>query len=343
MRHRACAAAAALLAAALGIGGPAAARGADALATVSIAQPFVNVLPAGLWVAKDRGFFRKYGVDLQIVTFRGSTQAMQAMLAGQIPVMLGSPGQGLAAAAAGQDVIGLATIGAKMPYFFVVRPEIKVPSDLRGKSIGISGAGLSASRIALILAFKRLGLDIKRDNITLVLTGTVPERLAALRNNVIQGTVIDRTSEPIGAIAEFGFTILADFGKLNIPWEHDIIMTTRSYLVAHRAGVTALMKGLLEGNAYLRTPGNKRSSLRIIAEYLHYDRIDYAEALYRDAVDNFVYRKPYINREALAALIEIVKGEFPDLQKVNLNQFVDDGILRDLDRAGFIDKLPGGP
>ncbi len=318
---------------------PPALHAAAGLATVTMALPFVNVLPAGFWAAKDRGFFRKYGIDLQIVTFRGSTQAMPALLAGQVSVMLGSPGQGLAAAAAGEDVIGLATIGPKMPYFFMARPEIRSPPDLRGKTIGISGTGLSAARIATILALKRFGLEPRRDNITLVPTGTMPERLAALLNNAIQGTVIDRTETPPSALSGSGLTLLADFGQFNIPWEHDIVMTTRRYLAANRAVVEGLLKGLLEGNAYILAPQDKRVVLRIIAEQLHLDNVQRAETLYQDAVANFIVRKPFINRKTLATMVDVVADEFPALLKVDLDRFVDDSILVQLDRSGFIDRL----
>ncbi len=315
------------------------AAGAERLATLSVAQPFVNVLPAGLWVAKDRGFFRKYGVDVQIITFRGSTQGGQALIARQVGILLGSPGQGLAADAQGEDVVGLATFGAKMPYFFVARPDIKTPADLRGKRIGTSGTGLSAARIALILALNRLGLDPRRDNIVLVPTGTVPERLAALRSNAIQATVVDRTDEPVSSIRSSGFTVLADFSTLNIPWEQDIVMTTRGYLAAHRAAMEGFMKGFVEGNAYVLDPRNRRASLRIIADNLHFDNTEQAAPLYEDAVANFITRKPYVSRAALATLVNIVKDEFPELQKVDLDRFIDSGILRQLDQSGFIDRL----
>jgi len=329
-----------VIAAALVVAGTAVpGRSAGPLVKVTLAQPFVNVLPAGFWVAKDRGFFRRYGIDLEIVLFRGSTQAMQALLAGQIGVMLGSPGQGLAAAAAGQDVVGIATIGAKMPYFFVVRPEIKSAADLKGKRVGVSGTGLSASRIALILGLRQLGLDPRRDNITLVATGTVPERMASLRSGAIAGTVIDRTGEPLASIQDLGLVVLADFGKLGIPWEHDIVMTTRRFAGANRVLLEGLMKGYLEGNAYILNPQNRRAVLRIISQYLQYEKVSYAETVYDDAIANFVYRKPYINREALATLVDIVKDEFPDLTKVNLDQFIDHSVLQRLDRSGFIDGL----
>src|SRR5262249_30904672 len=95
----------------------------------------------------------------------------------------------------------------------------------------------------------------------------------------------------------------------------------------------------VEGNAYTLAPQNRRVVLRTIAAQLHLDGVQQAEALYRDAVANFIVRKPYINRKALKAMVDIVADEFPDLQKVDLDRFVDNGTLVQLDRSGFIDRL----
>src|SRR3990170_4131602 len=45
-----------------------------------------NVEP--LWIAREQGIFRKYGLDVDMV-FIIAGRAMQAMLAGQVPVGLG--------------------------------------------------------------------------------------------------------------------------------------------------------------------------------------------------------------------------------------------------------------
>ena len=51
---------------------------------------------------------------------------------------------------------------------------MKTVADLKGKRVGSSGLGLSASRLALLVAFGTLGLDPNRDKITLVAAGSGP-------------------------------------------------------------------------------------------------------------------------------------------------------------------------
>ncbi len=60
-----------------------------ALTTVVAGQGFVDATPTGFWVAKEKGFFRRYRLDVKFVLFRGGTQTTQALIALTIPLMLG--------------------------------------------------------------------------------------------------------------------------------------------------------------------------------------------------------------------------------------------------------------
>ena len=60
--------------------------GGPPLTKLLVGQTFVNAVPTGFWVAKEKGFFRKYGLDLNFTLFRGDTQGVQALVAGNPPV-----------------------------------------------------------------------------------------------------------------------------------------------------------------------------------------------------------------------------------------------------------------
>ena len=88
---------------------------------VTIGQSFVNPAAAGFWVARDLGFFSKYGLDVTIVPISGDTRTVQTLLSGDIQVALGSPTGALSAVGAGADLISVATLGPRMPYLFLSR------------------------------------------------------------------------------------------------------------------------------------------------------------------------------------------------------------------------------
>ena len=310
---------------------------APTLVTVDVGQTFVNAVPTGFWIAKERGFFRQHGLDVRIVLFRGDTQGTQALIAGGIPLMMGGPAGAIAAAASGVDIVELLTLAPAMPYLFVARTTIRTPQDLRGKRIGVSGSGLSASRIAVIIALKNFGLDPRKDQIALLPMGTEAERTSALTQGSIDATVFDLLYKPI--IDKQGFPILANLAERNLPWEHDVLLTTRRYARASPRILDNLIRALLEAHAYILDATNKRFVLRTMAQYLGQDLVSDAEASYNEVTRLWIKKKPYPNLAGLGAIFDIVKEETPQAAGYDLRNFVDDSILRNLDRSGWIDSL----
>lgn len=310
---------------------------APVLTTVDVGQTFVNAVPTGFWVAGERGFFRKYGLGVRIVLFRGDTQGTQALIAGGIPLMMGGPASAIAAAANGVDLEEVLTLSPAMPYLLVGRGNIKVPQDLRGKRIGVSGTGLSASRVAVIIALRSFGLDPQKDGIVLLPMGTEAERTSALAQGSIDATVFDLLYKPI--IDKQGFSIIANLADRHVPWEHDVLLTTRRYARGNPRVVENLVKGLLEAHAYILDPANKRFVLRIMAQHLGQDLVADAEGSYNEVTQLWIKKKPYPNIAGLQAIFEIVKQETPQAAGYDLKSFVDDSVLRTLDRSGWIDAL----
>src|ERR671914_1853039 len=96
---------------------------------------------AAVWIAKDRGLFKKYGLDVQYILMPRSPLAVSALIAGEIDMAVIGPGHLVNAATGGTDVIGIANFAQKLDYRLNTRPEIKKKEELRGKRIAISGPG----------------------------------------------------------------------------------------------------------------------------------------------------------------------------------------------------------
>ncbi len=318
-------------------GSTGAVRGAPAPAKVVIAQGFVGGAAVALATARQLGLFEKYGIAGEIETMN-STQAIQSLIAGKVQVMFGAPAQGLSANAAGEQVRAVATLAPNMPYLVLARKPITLISQLRGKRLGVSAPGLSADRTAILLGLRRLGLDPRTDA-TLLVTGTQPMRVQALGSGTIDGTVLESVYR--GAAERAGATVLADLSRLGVPWDQDVILITAEYGRAHPAVVENMLKAIVEANAYLLNPKNRAAALPIVAATIGLD--DPADAAVAYELERRLYltRKPYPTTAAPRAIIEELRGEFPDLAKVDVNTYVDPSFIRRLDTSGFIDRLPG--
>ncbi len=85
------------------------------------------------WVAYDGGYFKKYGLDLDLVLIRSASIITAALLAGEAPmIQLGGNGT-IQAALQGADCVNVLTLVPLIPQSLVVTPDIKTPEDLKGK------------------------------------------------------------------------------------------------------------------------------------------------------------------------------------------------------------------
>ncbi len=75
------------------------------LPVVRIAHGAFNEKVAALWVAAEQGFYRKQGVNVEVINIRSGPQTMAAIASGDIQIAYTIPGSLLSAAAAGLDVV----------------------------------------------------------------------------------------------------------------------------------------------------------------------------------------------------------------------------------------------
>ena len=145
------------------------------------------------------------------------------------------------------------SINATLDYDFVVQPGMSTAEELRGKRFGISGpSGSSATALRFVLQ-EVYGLDPDRD-VELVKIGNSEERLAALENYAIQGTVLD--ADIATRARKSGFIILANLRQMGIPYQDAGIVVRRAYADEHPEVVRAFMS-TIEAIAFHKTAENR--------------------------------------------------------------------------------------
>jgi NitT/TauT family transport system substrate-binding protein len=157
---------------------------------VVIAHAAMNARVAPLWVARDRGFFAKYGVTADTIFVRGAPTLVAAMQANEIDVGYTGGTAVVGAVANGADLKVLAAFTNRVTYDLMVRPGIKTPEDLRGKKFGIQSIG-GTVWMGAILALEHLKLDAERDKISILAVGDQNVLAQALETGTIDATVLD--------------------------------------------------------------------------------------------------------------------------------------------------------
>jgi NitT/TauT family transport system substrate-binding protein len=176
------AATAALLAAALA---PAAAQ--EKLTPVKVGVLKMAAL-TNPWTAKERGMFKKYGLDVTLVEFRTGNEAIAAHRGGSVDIILSIPGTAMTAVERGFDLVAISqneVAKAKGPDSGSVQVLKDSPyqklADLAGKKIAVSGLH-SQKTVAMQTLFKRAGVDISKLQLVEI---PFPSQVDALRSKQV--------------------------------------------------------------------------------------------------------------------------------------------------------------
>jgi NitT/TauT family transport system substrate-binding protein len=110
---------------------------------------------ANWYIAKERHFFKKYGVDAELIYIPSSTTTISAVVAGSLAVGNISGGATANAAVGGASVVAVGCFINTLPYELIVHESIRSAQQLKGKSVGISRVG-SSSDVAARWLLKEL-------------------------------------------------------------------------------------------------------------------------------------------------------------------------------------------
>ena len=93
-----------------------------------------TVLP--LWTANDANYFQKHGLDVEIINVRGSAIGIAGLVSGDFNYFVMGATSPVGAAGQGMDIVTPMTMTT--PNFVLIgRPEIRQPSDLKGKTVAM--------------------------------------------------------------------------------------------------------------------------------------------------------------------------------------------------------------
>src|SRR3989304_4697702 len=245
---------------------------AQELKKIKIGYPAVSYNQIHIWVAKDAGFFRKFGLDAEFIFFRGGQLATQALVAGDPPIV--NIGTVVQAGLQGHDVVLIASSETTYNYSVVGRPTLSKVERLKGKRLGVSGFG-SASHNAAIILLRRFNLEPGKD-VALVVAGATTERLAGMESGRIDATVL--TPSGIPRARKLGFVDIYEMSEMGIEVQGNGFATSRSFIKGNRDTVKAALKGYVEALYYIHD--HKDETKKTAAKYMRTSDQDVLEATY---------------------------------------------------------------
>ena len=224
---------------------------------VAVGVPVLDVTQSALYVARDRGYYQKEGLEVDLILMRGGV-ANQALIAGNVEFTT-VPTAGLQAALQGAPLKVVLSTFHKPMFWLYSRPEIRSVKDLSGKKVAVSSLG-AAGDSALRELIKKNGMDENRD-VAILAIGTTATRLGALSTGVVDAAMM--TFPHNITAAEAGFRELVSFIASDIIQLQGAIVTRDALLSSEPATVEKFLRATIKGIIYYSS--NRSGTVPILA------------------------------------------------------------------------------
>jgi len=290
---------------------------------------------APVWAPKDLGLMAKYGFNGDVVLVSGSVRQIQALQGGSIQFAQVDAATCINAINQGADLVMISGTLNSFPYSFVVQKEIRKPQDLVGKKIGILAVG-GATETATILALK--AWNVPRQSVTIFPAGDPVARILALSTKAIDATVLSYPD--INEALRVGMHALADMSEMKeASFPMNVMVARRSFVEKNRDAVKRLQQAYAEGTYQFMN--NKEKGLAVLSKRLRLKNPKGIEETYQYFAAKFSF-PPRVSQDGLRNTLELLSQRNPGAKiDMNVNKYLDESTLDELEKEGFFKKLVG--
>ena len=305
--------------------------GSASAAPLRIAYSAISGAMSSLWVAQEGGYFKREGLDTELLYIGGGSLLIQSMLSGDVPFAYGPSVPVINASLRGADLVLIGNTGNSLVFSIMSRPEIKQPANLKGKRVGVTRLGGSTDW-ALDAALKHWGLD--RRDLIVVQTGGMPEGLAGLIAGVFDAVVLSPPSNFKAAKA--GMHELVDVGQLKIIFPNTPLSTSESFIKSNRDITLRFLRGFTQGLHRLRT--DREFSMKVLSKYTEVRDSETLAQLHQTfGVRYSGDRIPYVRAEGIDEILKRTPGK--EAREAKAGSFFDNSVLTELEQSGWFKNL----
>jgi NitT/TauT family transport system substrate-binding protein len=299
----------------------------------------VSATNGSIWVAEDKGLFRKHGVDVEVIVVGGGgARVVSALVAGDLHFSVGGGEGSVRSQLRGADTVIAASSLSKGLQRIMARSEIKSYQELKGRKIGITQYG-SAAHLVLLLMLKKWHMGTEQVQILQV--GSSPAMLASLDKGGIDAAVL---TLPTFFVAEDrGYRIVGDPATMDIFYLQNTLESTRTFLRANRDRALRFMRGYIEGIAYFKK--NKSESLDVMRKKLRIQSEQERDNRYLEQSYNLLANAyndiPYPALKSVQTIVDKIAEDEPKAKVRDVKSFVDESFVKELEDSNFTKALYG--
>src|SRR5215475_13037328 len=225
------------------------------LRIVFVSLSWNNQLP--FRVAITKGFFKDQGLTVEPIFVRGGPTALAALISGDVDyASVGGAQAPIRSRAKGLDIHIIASQSNYTNYTLLGSKQAKTVEELRGKIVGVTGAG-SFSDFAIRIYLKRNNLDPDKDVVLRAIGGTAL-RAVALEKGLIAAAPF--SAEDTVRLLDKGHPMIVNLNEaLRIP--QSVFVTRGEVLQKYPDTTKRFLKAVILGMQFARY--NKQDEIKI--------------------------------------------------------------------------------
>jgi len=190
-----------------------------------------------------RGYFKQQGLQIEPILIRGGPAAIAALVSGEVDfAAIGGAQAVFRSRARGLDLSIIGCTSSTTNYMLLGNKQTRTVEDLRGKPIGITGAG-AYSEFAVKAFLKKNNINPDKDVILRSIGGTVL-RAAAIEKGLIAAAPF--STEDAVRLIKAGYSVISNMSEsLGIP--QNIIVTRDEVLEKYPEMSKRVLKAYIQG------------------------------------------------------------------------------------------------
>ncbi|MGE5819255.1 MAG: ABC transporter substrate-binding protein [Deltaproteobacteria bacterium] len=231
---------------------------------VRAAYPSANVQFLPAFVSLEKGFYKREGLDAELISVRSAVTAVQALLGNQIHFIL-TVGPQMPAIWEGADIILLAQQVGRPTFSLIVTPDIQKVTDLKGKKIGVSFGGSTFSGMKALLEANKINSekDVQYVNIP----GSTP-KVAAMQQGIIAAALLAPPADYLAV--KSGFKRLVNLADVFKDTAFTGLAATAKTIKENPQFVKRMVRAIVRG--VYQTRDNPEDAIQAMIKHLRMER-----------------------------------------------------------------------
>jgi ABC-type nitrate/sulfonate/bicarbonate transport system substrate-binding protein len=226
------------------------------------------------FVAKDKGFYQRDGVDPEITYVGNVANTVQQMVGGSFGIAVSTFDTAIRAIAKGADATMIGGLVVKYPYSIMSDPDVKNAAEMKGKRII-----LPFQKDLLTAVWNQWVREQGIDPATIeqIYDGATPNRFAALSAKRVQAALV---SQPFDfRAASEGYHKLLDIGAYASNYGFLVILSRAAWLKDNADAARGYLRALASAVDWLYDPANRVEAIAVLAQHTRLQQ-SFAEQTY---------------------------------------------------------------